>query len=138
MLHERKEKRQVAFIDPLFIERKDEIARIGVQKIIGILNPCGNSFQGKNMTKIIVAKKASKVRLVDFGKDSHGASAGLNARAADPRRALLLATPIQEVKRSPALVLGLAAPRLCLFAATYAETRSRFLPFSATTAWGSG
>ena len=109
-----------------------------MQKIIGILNPCGNSFQGKNVTKIIVAKKASKVRLVDVGIDSHGASAGLNARAADPRRALLLATPMQEIKRSPAIALGLAAPRLCLFAATYAETRSRFLPVSATTAWASG
>src|ERR1700731_2348771 len=123
MLHEPKEKRQVAFIDPLFIEREDEIARIGVQKIIGILNPFGNSFQGKNVTKIIVAKKASKVRLIDFGIDSHGASARLNARAADPRRALLLATPMQEVKRSPAIVLGLA-PRLHLFGST-ARTPTR-------------
>src|ERR1700720_2700372 len=80
MLHERKEKRKVSFVDPLFIEREDEIAGIGVQKIIGILNPFGNSFQGTNVAKIIVAKKASEVRLVDFGIDSHGASARLNAR----------------------------------------------------------
>src|ERR1700730_8866355 len=115
MLHEPKEKRQVSFVDSLFIEREDEIASLGVQKIIGILNPFGNSFQGKNVAKIIVAKKASEVRLVDFGIDSHGASARLNARAADPRRALVLATPMQEVKRSSAIVLGLAAPRLYLF-----------------------
>src|ERR1700736_5843356 len=99
MFHEPKEKRQGSFVDPLFIEREDEIAGVGVQKIIGILNPFGNSFPGQHEDKIIVAKKAGKIRLVDFGIDSHGASARLNTRAADPQRALVLATPKQEVKR---------------------------------------
>jgi hypothetical protein len=99
MLHEPKKKRQVSFVDPFFIEREDEIAGVGVQKIIGILNPFGNSFQGQHVAKIIVAKKAGKIRLVDFGIDSHGASARLNTHAADPRRALVLATSMREVKR---------------------------------------
>src|ERR1700737_1353428 len=80
MLHEPKEKCQVAFIDRFFIEREDEIAGIGVQKIIGILNPFGNSSQGKNGTKKKDAKKGIAGRLVDFGIDSHGAPARLNAR----------------------------------------------------------
>ena len=70
-----------------------------MQKIIGILNPFGNSFQGQHVAKIIVAKKAGKIHLVDFGVDSHGASARSNPRAADPQRALVLAIPMQEVKR---------------------------------------
>src|SRR2546430_7190114 len=111
MLHEPKEKRQVSFVDPLFIEREDEIASIGMQKIIGILNPFGNSFQGKNVAQIIAGKKASEVRLADFGIDSHDVSARLNARAAGPRRALVLATPMREVKRPPAIALGLSARR---------------------------
>jgi hypothetical protein len=37
-----------------------------VQDIIGILDPFGNSFQGQNVAKIIVAKKAGGVRLIDF------------------------------------------------------------------------
>src|ERR1700732_2001797 len=80
MLHEPKEKRQISFVDPLFIERENEIAGVGVQKIIRILNPFGNPFQGKNVAKIIVAKKAGEVRLIDFGINSHGASARLNTR----------------------------------------------------------
>jgi hypothetical protein len=104
MLHEAKEKRQVSFVDPLFIEREDEIACVGVQKIIGILNPFGNPFQSKNVAEFIVAKKAGKIRLIDFCINSHGASARLDTRAAGPRRALVLATPMQEVKRSRAIV----------------------------------
>src|SRR5580704_8525910 len=75
MLHEPKEKRQVSFVDPLFIEREDEIAGVGVQEIIGILNPFGDPLQGKNVAEIIVGKKAGEVRLIDFGINSHGASA---------------------------------------------------------------
>src|ERR1700737_952149 len=99
MLHQPKEKRQGSFVGPPFIEREDEIAGVGVQKIIGILNPFGDPFQGKYVAEIIVAKKAGEVRLIDFGINSHGASARLNMRAADPRAPLVLAPPMQEVKR---------------------------------------
>src|ERR1700730_17525891 len=138
MLHEPKEKRQVSFVDPLFIEREDEITSIGVQNIIGILNPFGNSFQGQHVAKIIVAKKAGKIRLVDFGINSHGASARLNRRAVGPRRGLVLATPMQEVKRERAIVSSssvLSAWKPC---GLYAERRSGFLPISAITALASG
>ena len=60
MLHEPKEKRQVSFVDPLFIERDDEIAGLGVQELIGILNSFGNPFQGKNVAEIISAKKLAR------------------------------------------------------------------------------
>ena len=60
MLHEPKEKRQVFRVDPLFIEREDEVAGVGVQKIIGILNPFGDPFQGKNVAEIIVARKLAR------------------------------------------------------------------------------
>src|ERR1700730_6304843 len=141
MLHEPKEKRQVAFVDPLFIECEDEIAGIGVQKIIGILNPFGNSFQGKNVAKIIVAKKVSKVRLVDFGIDSHGAPARLNARGRAAARfgvshpnAGGQTLACYRFRSGCSSALSVRKPR----AGSYAETRSRFLSVSPTTAWGSG
>jgi len=99
MLHESEEERQVSLINPLFIERQDEVAGIDVQDIIGILNPFGNSFQGQNVAKIIIGKKAGKLRFIDFGVNSHGASARSNKGAAHPRRTFLLATPMREVKR---------------------------------------
>src|SRR5580704_15658257 len=66
---------------------------------------------------------------------------GPTRRAASPLPAFLIATAIREVKRLRAIVLGLAAHRLYLFASParpLTEARSRFLPASATTAWASG
>ena len=60
MLHEPKEERQVSFVDPLLVKREDEVAGLDVQKIIGILNPFGDSFQGQNVAKIIIGKKAGE------------------------------------------------------------------------------
>lgn len=77
VLHQPKEERQVPFVDPLFIKGEDEITGIDVQKIIRILDAFGNAFQGKDMAKIIVAKKASEIRVVDFGVDGHGASGAI-------------------------------------------------------------
>jgi hypothetical protein len=46
MLHQPEEKRQVVRRDPLLVERQDEIAALGVDEEIGVLDALGDPLVG--------------------------------------------------------------------------------------------
>src|SRR5262249_35008941 len=54
------------------------------QKIVRIFDPFGDSFECKNLAKVIIAKKPGKVRVVDFSINGHGASARRARRGSSP------------------------------------------------------
>ena len=53
MLHQADEERQVALLHPLFVEREDELAGVGVQQVVGVLDPFGDALEGADAAEVV-------------------------------------------------------------------------------------
>ncbi len=71
MLHQADEKGQVGGGNAFFVERQDEIAALGVQQIIGVLDALGNALEGHHGAEIVAHEKFFEFLLVDMGIDGH-------------------------------------------------------------------
>jgi hypothetical protein len=72
--HQAEKERQVAFGDPLFIQRQDEIARTCVQQEIGILDALGDALVGQEFADLVLAQEFPKLIGGDVGVNRHVAS----------------------------------------------------------------
>src|SRR5207237_1173123 len=57
MLQERQEKRQIGFLDALFIKGEDEESGLRVEQEVGILHPLGNALDGKHVADVVGREK---------------------------------------------------------------------------------
>ena len=71
MLHQRNEKRQVPWRDPLFIKGQNEIAVHGRQQVIRVLYPLGDPLAGQHLADVVERCEGSELFVGDLGVDSH-------------------------------------------------------------------
>jgi hypothetical protein len=71
MVHQAKEEWQVATLHALLIQRQDEIAALGMNKVVGVLDPFGDALERKQRADIIACQKIGKLLSGDIGIDSH-------------------------------------------------------------------
>ncbi len=69
MLHEAEEKRQVAGIHALFVQRQDQRIFRRVQQEVGIFHPFGNALVGGKLAHIILGKEGPQIGFADIGID---------------------------------------------------------------------
>ena len=53
MLHQADEERQVALLHPLFVEGENELAGVGVQQVVGVLDPFGDALEGADAAEVV-------------------------------------------------------------------------------------
>ena len=75
MLHQADEERQVALVHPLFVEREDELAGVGVQQVVGVLDPFGDALEGEDAAEVVASYKSFQRLVGDFSVNGHDASA---------------------------------------------------------------
>ncbi len=61
MLHQREEERQIAFRHAPLVQRQDEIAAVGVDQEIRVLDAFGDALIGKQLADIVTGKKAAQI-----------------------------------------------------------------------------
>ena len=61
MLHQRDKKGQVVGIDPFFIERQDEIAALGGEQEIRILDPFGDPLAGQHLADVVTRDESPQL-----------------------------------------------------------------------------
>ena len=66
------EEGQVLARHPLFVERQDVGAALGLEQVVGILHPLGDALAGDNGTKVVLGEKGREVLVGNFGVDRHG------------------------------------------------------------------
>ena len=71
MLHQRQEKRQIAFGDAPLIEREDVIAAAGMNEEIRVFDALGDALVGKQLADVVTGKEAAEILRRDIGIDRH-------------------------------------------------------------------
>jgi hypothetical protein len=75
MLHQREKERHVTGGNPLLIERENEVAALGVNQEIGILDALGDALVGQQRAEIVAGQKAREIVGADVGIDRQTYSA---------------------------------------------------------------
>ena len=73
MFHQSEEERQVVGSDPLLIERQDEIAAIGVQQEVRVLDAFGNALVRQQLAELVAGEAGSQILGRDVRVDGHAA-----------------------------------------------------------------
>ena len=84
MLHQADEERQVALLHPLLVEGEDELAGIGVQQVVGVLDPLGDALEREDAAEVVACQKSRQRFVGDFSVDRHDASAVIFRREPRP------------------------------------------------------
>jgi hypothetical protein len=73
MLHQPQKPRQVVWIDPLLIQRQDEVAVGGPQREIGVLNALGNAAKRDHGPEVIAKQEIGQRLVGNLSIDRHPA-----------------------------------------------------------------
>ncbi len=71
MVHQPDEKRQILARDPLLVQGQDEIAALGRQQKIRVLDPLGDALARQHLADVVQRDKGAQFIVTDFGIDSH-------------------------------------------------------------------
>src|SRR5580704_12723177 len=71
MLHQSDEKRQILERDPLFIERQDEIAALGGDEKVRVLDTLGDALARQHLADVVKRDKGSELVIGNVGIYSH-------------------------------------------------------------------
>src|SRR5262249_58639787 len=81
MLHQSQKERQIVGRDPLLVKREDEIAAIGMQQEVRVLDALGNTLVGQQLAEPVAGEKASQALRSDVGVNGHAATPPAERRA---------------------------------------------------------
>src|SRR5579862_8930279 len=99
MVHEREEERQVSGVHPFLIERQDEGAALGAEKIVGVLDALGDALAGDRLAKCVVGEEGSELVVGNVGVDCHYATAALAPDACALRTRRIKCEPVSAFCR---------------------------------------
>ncbi len=71
MLHQSDEKRQILGRNPLFIERQNEIAALGGDEKIRVLDALGDAFARQHLANVVKRDKGSELVIGNIGINGH-------------------------------------------------------------------
>ncbi len=73
MLHQRDEERQILPCNPFFVKRQNEIAALGGDQKVRVLDPLGDPLAGQHLANVVERGKGSELVVGDIGIDGHQA-----------------------------------------------------------------
>ena len=71
MVHQPDEEWQVGARDPLLVERQDEVAVLGGQQVIRVLDPFGDALAGQHRADVVERDEGAEFGVADFGINRH-------------------------------------------------------------------
>jgi hypothetical protein len=71
VLHQPEEVGQLGRVHALLIERQDEVAAFGAQRVVGILDALRDAAEGEQPAEVVIAEEAAQRLVRDLGVDRH-------------------------------------------------------------------
>src|SRR3954453_23656914 len=71
MLHQAEKPRQIGRVDPLLVERQDEVAVRGAERVVAVLDALGDAAERDQPADLVVRQEGVKRVVGDFGIDRH-------------------------------------------------------------------
>ena len=81
MIHQAQEKRQVVRGHALFIEGEYVGVAVGLEEVVGVLDPFGDSLVGDQLADVVFGKERPELVVRNFGVDSHESYFARNLKA---------------------------------------------------------
>jgi hypothetical protein len=91
MVHQRDKKWQILGRDALLVEGQDEIAALGGQQVIRILDALGDALARQHLTEIVKRHECAQLVIADFRVDCHPPGAPFHRPASQLVRVASLA-----------------------------------------------